>query len=300
MKDIIFKKVTIEDKEAIELFLFKYSSFCLSAFTFSSLVAWERVYFYQWSIVNDTLLLKFITIEDGKEQLMQPVGEFPKSLQDKIIQYAQTLDYRLTIYGISNTFVSQHPEFVAHFERTEHRDMDNYIYSAEDLALLKGKEYQPKRNLINQFETNNNWIAEPISEANITDCFDVINKICSQSEVDPNSYLAHELKALEFVLKHFSQFKEEGVLIRVDGKPVAFSIYEHLNPSTCVVHFEKAMREYKGLYQLVNRETAKKIYSKGCKNINREEDLGIEGLRKAKLSYHPLELCPAHALVFKK
>ena len=85
----------------------------------------------------------------------------------------------------------------------------------------------------------------------------------------------------------------------MDGKPVAFSLYEHLNPSTCVVHFEKAMREYKGLYQLVNRETAKKIYSKGCKHINREEDLGIEGLRKAKLSYHPLELCPAHALVFK-
>jgi hypothetical protein len=258
------------------------------------------VFHYQWAIVNDTLLLKFITIEDGKEQLMQPVGEFPKSLQDKIIQYAQTLDYKLTIYGVSNAFVSQHPEFVANFERTEHRDMDNYIYSAEDLALLKGKEFQPKRNLINQFETNNNWIAEPISEANITDCFDVINKIYSQSEADPNSYLAHELKALEFVLKHFSQFKEEGVLIRVDGKPVAFSIYEHLNPSTCVVHFEKAMREYKGLYQLVNRETAKKIYSKGCKNINREEDLGIEGLRKAKLSYHPLELCPAHALVFKK
>ncbi len=300
MKDIVFKKVTIEDKEAIEVFLFKYSSFCLSAFTFSSLVAWERVYYYQWAIVNDTLLLKLTTIEDQKEHLMQPIGEFPKSLQDKIIQYAQTLDYRLTIYGVSNTFICQHPEFVAHFERTEHRDMDNYIYSAEDLALLKGKEYQPKRNLINQFETNNNWIAEPISEANITDCFAVINKICSQSEVDPNSYLAHELKALEFVLKNFSKFKEEGVLIRVDGKPVAFSIYEHLNPSTCVVHFEKALREYKGLYQVVNRETAKKILEKGCKHINREEDLGIEGLRKAKLSYHPLELCPAHALVYKK
>jgi hypothetical protein len=78
------------------------------------------VYHYQWAIVNDTLLLKFITIEDGKEQLMQPVGEFPKSLQDKIIQYAQTLDYKLTIYGVSNAFVSQHPEFVANFERLYH------------------------------------------------------------------------------------------------------------------------------------------------------------------------------------
>jgi hypothetical protein len=295
-----FKNVTLEDKETIEFYLLKYSSFCLSAFTFSSLVAWEKVYHYEWTVLNDTLLLKFVTIEDSKEQLMQPIGEFPKSLQDKIIRYAKTLNYRLAIYGVSNAFISKHPVFVAHFERTEHRDMDNYIYSAEDLALLKGRDYQPKRNLINQFETNNNWIAEPISEANIAACFDVINKICSQSEVNPSSYLAHELKALEFVLKHFSQFKEEGVLIRVDGMPVAFSIYEHLNPSTCVVHFEKALREYKGLYQLVNRETAKKIFSKGCKNINREEDLGIEGLRKAKLSYHPIELCPAHALVFKK
>jgi len=300
IKDIVFKKVTIEDKEAIEFYLLKYSAFCLSAFTFSSLVAWERVYRYQWAIVNDTLLLKFITIEDGKEQFMQPIGEFPKSLQDKIIQYAKKLNYRLTIYGVSNAFISKHPVFVSHFERTEHRDMDNYIYSAEDLALLKGGNFQPKRNLITQFEKNNNWTSEPISIANIPDCFEVVNKIYNQNELDADSYLAHELKALEFVLKHFSQFKEEGVLIRVDGKPVAFSIYEHLNPSTCVVHFEKAMREYKGLYQLVNRETAKKIYSKGCKNINREEDLGIEGLRKAKLSYHPLELCPAYALVYKK
>jgi hypothetical protein len=300
MKDIVFKKVRIEDKEAIEFFLFKYSSFCLSAFTFSSLVAWETVYHYQWAVINDTLLLKFITIEDGKEQLMQPIGEFLKLLQDKIIQYAQTLDYRLTIYGVSNAFISQHPEFVAYFERTEHRDMDNYIYSAADLAILKGGNYQSKRNLITQFERNNNWTSEPISKKNIPDCFAVIRKIYNQNELDADSYLAHELKALDFVLNHFSQFKEEGVLIRVDGKPVAFSIYEHLNPSTCVVHFEKAMREYKGLYQLVNRETAKKIYEKGCKNINREEDLGIEGLRKAKLSYHPLELCPAHALVFIK
>jgi hypothetical protein len=300
IKDIVFKKVTLEDKDAIEFYLLKYSSFCLSAFTFSSLLAWERVYHYEWTVLNDTLLLKFITIEDGKEQLMQPIGKFPKSLQDKIIKYAQSLNYPLTIYGVSNNFISKNPVFVSYFERSEHRDMDNYIYSAEDLALLKGRNYQPKRNLITQFETNNNWTSEPITIANIPDCFEVVNKIYKQNELDADSYLAHELKALDFVLNHFTQLKEEGVLIRIERNPVAFSLYEHLNPSTCVVHFEKAMREYKGLYQLVNRETAKKIAAKGCKHINREEDLGIEGLRKAKLSYYPIELCPAHALVYKK
>jgi hypothetical protein len=295
-----FKSISIEDKEAIEFYLLKYSSFCLSAFTFSSLVSWATVYHYQWTILDDTLLIQLMTTDDNKEQLMQPIGEFPETLQNRIIQYARTLDYRLTIYGVSNAFISLHPEFVAHFERIEHRDMDNYIYSAEDLATLKGGNYQPKRNLINQFEASNNWTTESVSIQNIPECFEVIEKIYKENEVDSTSYLAHELRSLDFVLTHFSQLKEEGVLIRIDGKPVAFSIYEHLNPSTCVVHFEKAIRDYKGLYQLVNRETAKKIVSKGCQNINREEDLGIEGLRKAKLSYRPIKLCTSDSLVFKK
>ena len=300
MEDIDFKKVTFGDREEIEFYLNRYSSFCLSAFTFSTLVAWERVYHYQWAISDGTMLLKFIALEDNKEHLMQPIGEFQTPLQDKIIRYAQSLGYRLTIYGVSNAFISKYPEFVSHFERAEHRDMDNYIYSAEDLAILKGGNYQPKRNLIKQFEANNHWIIEPVSAGNIPACLEVINTICDKNEIDRDSYLGHELKALEFVLSHFAELKQHGILIRISDKPVAFSIYEHLKPSTCVVHFEKAMREYKGLYQLVNRETAKQIFSKGCKYINREEDLGLEWLRKAKLSYHPLELCPAHALIFNK
>jgi hypothetical protein len=231
---------------------------------------------------------------------MQPLGEFPIELQTILIQHAKSLDYRLTIYGVSGAFISKHQDFLSDFEQTEHRDMDNYIYSAEDLALLNGKNYQAKRNLVNQFEANYNWTSEPISIANIIDCREVVNKIYSQDELDSDSYLSHELKALDIILKNYPKFKEDGILIRIDNKPVAFSIFENLNPTTCVVHFEKAIREYKGLYQLVNRETAKQILSKGYKFINREEDLGIEGLRKAKLSYHPLRLCPAYAFVLKK
>ncbi len=300
MKDISFKEIRIEDKEQLEFILHKYSAFCLSAFTFASLIAWARVYNYQWAIFNDTLLIQLTTLEDNKKHFLQPVGEFPQKLQNSIVDYAFSLDYRLTIFGVSDAFIHNYPQFISHFERTEHRDMDNYIYSTEDLALLKGKKFQPKRNLLNQFETNYNWTSEPISAENIPACLELINKIYNQNELDTDSYLAHEIKALDFVLNNFSTLKQQGILIRVTNIPVALSIYEHLNPSTYVVHFEKAIREYKGLYQLINRETAKIILSKGRKYINREEDLGIEGLRKAKLSYHPLELCPAHALVFKK
>ncbi|MBI2522418.1 MAG: DUF2156 domain-containing protein [Bdellovibrio sp.] len=300
MKDITFKKITIEDKESIEFYLNNYSTFCLSAFSFPGLVAWETVYHYQWAVLQNTLLIKLVTHDDNKEHFLQPIGEFPSDLQKKIIQYAQSLDYRLAIYGASNTFISKHAEFVSHFEQTEHRDMDDYIYLTEDLALLKGKKYQAKRNLLHQFETSYDWSSEAITPANIPACFEVLTSIYHQNNLDKNSFLAHELNVLTFVLKHFPQFKEKGVLIRIDGRPVAFSIFAHLNASTCVVHFEKAMREYKGLYQLINRETAKIILADGYKYINREEDLGLEGLRKAKLSYHPLELCPAHVLLFIK
>lgn len=299
MKDIAFKNVSMEDREPIEFYLSKYPSFCLSIFTFSSLATWGRVYHYQWAVSGGTLLLKFTGPEDQKEHLMQPIGEFPSDLQGKIIEYARSLDYGLKIYGISNEFIDKYPEFVSHFEPVEHRDMDNYIYLAEDLALLNGRKYQPKRNLLNQFEKNNSWTSEPISAENIPACFEVINKVYDKKELGENSFLSQELESLDFVLNNFKELKEDGVLIRIDGDPAAFSIFEHLNPSMCAVHYEKAMREYKGLYQLINRETAKRILSKGYKYINREEDLGIEGLRKAKLSYCPIELCPANVLVFK-
>lgn len=300
MKDIEFKKVTFEDKEIIEFYLHKYSSVCLSAFTFSTLISWKDLYFYQWTISDDTLLIKFVTTEDNKEQIFQPIGDFPITLQNKIVQYAHSLNYKMKIYGVSEIFVSKYPEFVSHFEIGKQRDMDNYVYLAEDLALLNGRDYQPKRNLIKQFETNNNWTSEPISISNVPACFEVINNIYDRDEIDKDNYLEYELKALEFVLKNYIQLRQRGILIRVDNKPVALSVYEQLNPTTCVTNFEKAIREYKGLYQLINRETAKSIFSEGYKYINRGEDLGIEGLRKAKLSYHPIKFCTSGILIFKK
>lgn len=300
MKELDFKAIKLEDKEKIKPMLRKYSSFCLSAFSLASLVSWEMVYHYKWTIIGDTLLMHFQTLEDGRDHLLQPVGEFPPVLQDRVLKHASTLNYQFKIFGVSETFIKRFPSFVSQFEITKYRDMDNYIYSSEDLALLKGKDYQAKRNLIHQFEKNYSWKAEQIATENIEDCFDVLHKIYDKKAIDADHYLAYELQVLQFVLKHFVELEQHGILIRVNGKPVAFSIFEFLNPTTCVIHFEKAMREYKGLYQLINREAAKFIFERGYPNINREEDLGIEGLRKAKLSYHPQSLCPAFALIYQR
>ncbi len=154
MQNIIFKKVELDDKEIIDFYIHKYYSSCLSIFTFSTLISWAEFYKYEWAIVDDTLLIKFLDMEDKKEYLFQPVGNFPISLQEKIIQYLKTLNYKMSIYGVSDEFISKCSQFISHFEIEKRRDMDNYIYLTEDLVNLKGGKYQPKRNLIKQFDSN--------------------------------------------------------------------------------------------------------------------------------------------------
>jgi hypothetical protein len=112
--------------------------------------------------------------------------------------------------------------------------------------------------------------------------------------------MERELAALECTLRHFVEFDQQGILISVEGRPVAFSIYEAINPATVAIHFERALRSYKGLYQVVNWEAAKVIEAQGFEFINREEDLGDPGLRDAKLSYHPIEVVPAYEMTFKQ
>jgi hypothetical protein len=111
---------------------------------------------------------------------------------------------------------------------------------------------------------------------------------------DPS--LRAELDALDFTMRHLRELEQDGIVIRIDGMPVAFSVYERLDAEVTAVHFEKADRAYKGLFQVVNRESARRIEASGARLINREEDVGDEGLRQAKLSYHPLEILPVYHL----
>jgi uncharacterized protein len=299
MSEINFNRLNLSNRTLIESYLSNYSRMCLTTESFSSLMAWESIYQNQWAEAYNTLLFKFTDPESKKEQLSQPIGEFPEVLQQKLIHFADKLNYPIQINNVSEGFIQAFPEFTSRFELKKPRDLFSYIYSAEDLALLNGREYQPKRNLIHQFEKLYSWEVETMSISNCKDCIEVLDEMYAESDVKHDSDLSNELRALRFVLNHFSELQFQGLLLKVNGKSIAFSLYELSGSSTAKVCFEKALKAYKGVYQLINRETAKKILSAGYKYINREEDLGIEGLRKAKLSYHPIELCPSRILVYQ-
>ena len=179
------------------------------------------------------------------------------------------------------------------------RDSANYVYDAADLATLAGRRFSGKRNLIAQASRLHSWSVEPLDPGRADQCLGVADDIAAGRTTEAAVTLEQETQALECALSFFAPLGLQGLVLRVAGRPAAFSIFDRLNPTTAVVLFERARRDQKGLYQVINRETARVIQASGYSLINREEDLGDPGLRKAKLSYQPTRLEMKYTLTLR-
>ncbi|MCM1187592.1 MAG: GNAT family N-acetyltransferase [Lachnoclostridium sp.] len=213
--------------------------------------------------------------------------------------------------------------FPGKFEIEADRDDFDYVYLREDLASLKGKKYHGKRNHIARFKDADDWSYEPLTSENIPECramsrewlgikedsvknrFSMqefsaqeissgesgaqtsdMQKIDTETEARIEQSVEDENIALHEALDHYEEFGLVGGLLRKEGKVVAFTIGEPLNAETMVVHFEKAYPDLQGAYPMINQQ----FVLHECENykyVNREEDVGDVGLRKAKLSYYP-------------
>lgn len=298
--NLTFNPIEISHKSQVEPLL-KKDDPLLSGYTFASLMAWRIIFRYEWALFHDnTLIISACIPNQNIRHLIQPVGSFTKECQEMMIAEMVKLDYQIIIHNVNDRFLKHYPEFTSHFEINNDPGSANYIYKAEDLALLQGRKYTKKRNLISQAESSYQWVANPITANCLPECINLLEQLAYDDHIEKDQSLINEKLALNYTLRHFKELNQNGLVIKVNDKPVAFSIYEELNPNTADVHFEKADRKYKGIYQLINRETSKVIYESGYEFINREEDINLPGLRKAKLSYYPVEVRPAYQLVFKK
>ena len=167
----------------------------------------------------------------------------------------------------------------------EKRDFFDYCYNYTDLATLVGKKFHSKRNFINRFE-NNSWSYEEITPDNISDCKQVLQQWYKENEENNDASMQQETAVAEKGLDNFTQLDFIGGLLRVEGQPVAFTYGESVNSDTFDVHVEKALSLYDGSYPMINKQFVSRL-NPYYKYINREEDMGEENLRKAKLSYHP-------------
>jgi uncharacterized protein len=295
-----FSPLKLDDRSRLTEFLRKYPQ-PLTGYTFASLAAWQPLFRYEWAFAEANLLLISCILEpDPNRHLLQPVGSMSSRAVQMLRAGADSLPYPLKTIGVSDSFLKEHPDFARLFAVAEDRAVSNYLYSANALAQLAGRKYAKKRNLLAQASGLYNWSCETLNSESIDRCFAVLNSIQEEERPTIQGMLKREVAALECTLKHFDEFAQQGLLVSVDNKPVAFSIYESISPTTVAIHFERALRSYKGLYQVVNCETAKVIVNKGFQFINREEDVGDPGLRDAKMSYHPIEIVPAYELSYKK
>jgi hypothetical protein len=298
-----FEPVQLQDKSVLQDYLRRYPQ-RVSGYSFAPLAAWAEPYGVMWARVGPECLLlsRLMSGAEGTRHLLQPIGVPTAKCCAGLLTEARELPYPLRLVYASKDYVDKNADFCANFTAEEDRGGANYVYLARDLAELAGGRYAKKRNLIAQFlALHPNWEALPLDSSCGGLCREVLMGIAHGDGVgtdDPS--LQSELQALDFTMTHFDELEQSGVVILLDGRPVAFTIFERQNIDTAVVHFEKALRSVKGLYQMINRETSRMIVAAGYHLINREEDLNRPGLRQAKLSYFPLDIYPVFDLTLKK
>lgn len=169
---------------------------------------------------------------------------------------------------------------------SEDRDNFDYVYKREDLTSLNGRKYHAKRNLVSQCLSEYDCHYEEINQANIAEVKDLTYRWCKDKGCGKEPMLCAEFLAVSKLLEFFDKLDVFGAAIRINGRIEAFTVAESLNPKTVVIHFEKAMPDFKGLYQLINNWFCKNALS-DYEFVNREQDLGVQGLKKAKESYFP-------------
>ena len=283
---ITFKDITLEDKEAITSITMN-SERKNCDLSFSNLCSWRFMYDTKFAIVDGFLLFKFYM--NNQLAYMMPVGEGDlKKILEAIIDDAASEGKSFLMYGVCNNMKDEIEKLMpGKFDFSSNRDYVDYIYLRTDLAELKGKKFQPKRNHANKFyKTYTDYEYVSITADRISECLRLEEEWCKANDCGQQNGLGNERKSLTYALNHFDELGLTGGILYVNGKIAAFTFGMPINHETFGVHVEKADTEIEGAYNVINQEFAKHIPEQFV-YLNREEDLGIEGLRKAKLSYQP-------------
>lgn len=284
---IDYKQIELSDKVKIDTCL-QGNTFRACDFCFTNMFAWNAKFKTQYDIKHKTLFLRFTEI-DGQLYYMMPIGPMPvKEAINEMIADAKAHNIPFQMKGISlRMWEIIQKEMPGLFEFTHERNNDEYIYLSEKLITLSGKKLQSKRNHINRFKADNpDWEYFPItSQKELHECIKMLDEWENIKENTDKS-LQYDYIATRLMLEHFDNLQLKGGAIRINGKIVAFTIGEQLTEDSFVVHVEKAFGEVNGAYTIINQQFIQHEASQ-FKYINREEDMGIESLRKAKQSYQP-------------
>lgn len=286
MTEIEFKRPELEDQEIMKAYFAKAPSRSCER-TFANVYLWSRHYSVTYAIVEGAIV--FRSTED-KLSFAYPVGE-PEAVKralEYIIHYFEETEQEISFYNITEEqFEQLEAWYPQKFQIEYDRDAADYVYEQEKLDTLAGSKLSAKRNHINKFKKlYENWSYEALTEKNVEECFQMALKWRNQNGCEEHEEKRREICVTLNSLRLMKELCLTGGVLRVNGEIIAFTIGEELCDDTFVVHIEKALSEYEGAYQMINQQFVRNACA-DYKYINREEDTGSEGLRKAKMSYKP-------------
>ncbi|QCH29149.1 DUF2156 domain-containing protein [Clostridium tyrobutyricum] len=283
-----FKPLTIEDKEVFDKYLQDYR-FSTCEYSFTSLLIWRKGCDISYTILDDALIIKKRGFDDNY-YFMQPIGYTDENLKDiveNLKEYRQIKDMPYLFGDAEDSFLEDLKKIYSNIHVEEDLDNFDYIYDTQKLMTLSGKKLHSKKNHYNRFIKTYNYETRDFFEPGVKEDLLKASRIWYDTKNSDNKYLYYELEGITEISNYMNELNLMAAAVYVDDEISAFTIGEKVNSDMGIIHIEKGFPNINGIYTFINKYFVEN-YLSDVKYINREQDLGLEGLRKAKKSYHPI------------
>ncbi len=282
-----FRDLTLEDKPFFDQLFIQFPP-GISEFTFTNLFMWRLC--YQTRIGRLQNFLCLLSDRGEISFFFPPIGKGDMiECYQTLLQYSKSRGIPPKIVRVPEAVAEQIEWKTTGMKAELDRSQYDYVYLTRDLIELKGRKYHRKRNHIKQFQEKNSYQYISLTPEWISQCLQLETEWCDLRHCEISPGLMNESSAIKEALTHFGELGVKGGAILINEKVEAFTLGDPLNPETAVIHIEKANPAYEGLYPTINQAFLEYQWS-GYTYVNREQDLGEEGLRKAKESYFPHHL----------
>ncbi len=257
-----------------------------SEYTFTNIISFKDKYHFQVSLLEDTLI-----ILTGSEPVSAycPVGESESmnTIIGRVFDYLEAQGEAAVMERVPESFVNKYLKNSGEYTVIEDRDSFDYVYNVKELVELRGRKFHDKKNKVNKFRNEHAYQYHSLTPELIPECIEFEDYWCDLKDCEKFDGLLKERSAIITMLGNFKDLNIKGGVIKIDNRIQALTIGEKYLHDTLVVHVEKAVPHVPGLYQVINQEFLSHEAA-DCLFVNREQDLGLEGLRRAKVSYQPV------------
>ncbi len=263
---------------------FRGAAYPLCEYSFATQYCWRSFNDSRWAAVDDRILVKYR--EHGQDRFLCPIGTGdPSALLLACFERLRAGGFEPRVDFVPDR-VRHRLQGDSRFRFEPDPANDDYVYRRSDLADLPGRRYASKRNHVSRFLRNASWSFDRVDAAGVPECLSFLDDWCVSHACEEDPRLDFEVEALRACLQGMEVLGQVAWVLRLDGRIAGMTLGELLTADTFVVHYEKACNEVDGAYQMLAREFARTVPAHVA-YIDREQDMGVEGLRLSKRSFHP-------------